>query len=332
MSGFYRIASKLSLIIILLIGVSLLVSCDGDIQVNGLFGSGGELSSEVPADSSERANPGEPLDTTPTVLVATQPGLAVKNHDKATLDYSNASGGYVCVRNNMQQTKAMVVMTTPDGSQYKYAITTPDVFITIPMSVGNGTYQVDVYENLYGDNYAAIFAQKFDVVLEDEFGPFLYPNPCVNYSEGDAVVKLSQQLASNATSEVEVVEQIYMYVVQNITYDYDKAETVAPGYLPNNEDTLRTMTGICFDYASLMAAMLRAQGLPTKLDVGYCGEAYHAWIEVYTNDAGWVRKKIEFPSKTYVRLDPAFDAASKGTGDISRLIGDGQNYQPILYY
>jgi transglutaminase-like putative cysteine protease len=232
----------------------------------------------------------------------------------------------------MSQTKAMVVVTTPDTSQYKYAITESGNFITIPLSVGNGTYQVDVYENLYDNNYAAIFAQKIDVVLADEFGPFLYPNPCVNFSEGDRTVELSQQLATNATSEVEVVDQIYMYVVQNISYDYDKAETVAPGYLPNNDDTLSTMTGICFDYASLTASMLRAQGLPTKLDVGWCGEAYHAWIEVYTKDAGWIRRSIEFPSGAYVRLDPTFDSANKGTGNISSLVGDGKSYQPIFYY
>jgi hypothetical protein len=332
LSGYSRIALKLSLVAAVLLGGLFTVSCSGEIEVRGPFGGGEEFSSDVPADSPDRANPGNPLDCTPVVLEATQPGTAVVDNEKATLDYSNTASGYVCVRNNMAQTKAMVVMTTPTGSQYKYSITQSGSYITIPLSVGNGSYQVDVYENLYNDIYAAIFAQKIEVVLADEFGPFLYPNPCVNFSAGDQTVQLSQQLATNATSEVEVVDQIYMYVVQNISYDYEKAETVAPGYLPNNDDTLRTKTGICFDYASLTASMLRAQGLPTKLDVGWCGEAYHAWIEVYTKDAGWIRKKIEFPANAYVRLDPTFDAASKGTGDVSRLVGDGKSYQPILYY
>ncbi|HBT94901.1 MAG TPA: transglutaminase [Coriobacteriia bacterium] len=328
----HGIALKVGVAALVLCSALLLTSCDGTIEMEGLFGEAPALTADVSADDPSRANPGAPRDTTPVVLVAEQPGIATYDHDKATLDYSNVAAGYLCVRNNMAGVKVMVIMTVPDGNQYKYPITESGVFQTIPLSRGNGVYQVDVYENLYGDSYAAIFTQQVDVALADEYGAFLYPNTVVRFSDGDEAVTLSRQLATNATSDVEVVDQIYMWVVQNIEYDYEKAETVAPGYLPDNADTLRTKTGICFDYAALMAAMLRAQSLPTKLDVGYCGEAYHAWIEVYTRDAGWIRKKIEFPGGAYVRLDPTFDSAGKGTGDVSRLVGDGRTYQPMFYY
>ena len=32
------------------------------------------------------------------------------------------------------------------------------------------------------------------------------------------------------------------------------------GYLPDIDETLETKTGICFDYAALMCAMLRCRG------------------------------------------------------------------------
>ena len=41
--------------------------------------------------------------------------------------------------------------------------------------------------------------------------------------------------------------------------------------LPSVDETLKTKKGICFDYAALMTAMLRSQGIPTKLEIGYQG-------------------------------------------------------------
>jgi hypothetical protein len=300
------------------------------------IGGGSELNSEVPADSDERANPGNPRDNTPQVLVPEQPGTAVNETDKAVLDFSNAASGYICAMSYLDGTKVKVLVNTPDpsddASPPQYTITSSGSYITIPLTMGSGTYSVTVYENLYDDQYAAVFTQDVYVEAIDEFGPFLYASPIVDFTTDDATVQLSQQVTENATSDVEAVDQIYMYVVQNFSYDYDKASSVAPGYLPDNDDMLASKTGICFDFASLTASMLRAQRLPTKLDVGYCGQAYHAWIEVYTADAGWVRKKIEFPGTIWVRMDPTFDSAGKGTGDISKIIGDGTNYQPIYYY
>jgi hypothetical protein len=308
----------------------LLSSCSA---IDSVIGGGSSLSNEVPADSEERANPGSPRDNTPQVLVPEQPGTAVNGTDKALLDFSNAASGYVCVQSYLGETKVKVLVKSPGAEkESQYTITSGGSFITVPLTTGNGTYTVTVYEHLYDDKYTPILSQDVSVELVDERSPFLYPNQIVEFSEGDATVQLSQQVTENATSEVEAVDQIYMHVVQNFSYDYDKADSVVPGYQPNNDDMLASGMGICYDFASLTASMLRAQRLPTKLDVGYCGQAYHAWIEVYTVEQGWIRKKIEFAGGTWVRLDPTFDSAGNGAGDISRIIGDGTNYQPIFYY
>jgi transglutaminase-like putative cysteine protease len=200
------------------------------------------------------------------------------------------------------------------------------------LSRGSGTYTVGVYENLYDEKYTPLLSQDVAVELDDELEPFLYPNQLVDFAVGDRTVQLSQELAANATSDVEAVDQIYLHVVQNISYDYDKAESVAPGYLPSNDETLASGKGICFDFASLAASLMRAQRLPTRLEVGYCGQAYHAWIEVYTAEKGWIRKKIEFTGGSWVLMDPTLDSASKGTGDIEQVIGDGESYQPMFQY
>jgi transglutaminase-like putative cysteine protease len=62
-----------------------------------------------------------------------------------------------------------------------------------------------------------------------------------------------------------------------------------------------------------MTAMLRSQGIPTKLVIGYAGDIYHAWISVYTEEKGWIENAIEFHGNEWVRMDPTF-ASTTGQG------------------
>ena len=74
--------------------------------------------------------------------------------------------------------------------------------------------------------------------------------------------------------------------------------------------TLSTGKGICFDYAALMTAMLRSQGIPTKLEIGYSGEVYHAWISTYIDEIGWVDNVIQFDGKSWSLIDPTLAASN----------------------
>ena len=100
-------------------------------------------------------------------------------------------------------------------------------------------------------------------------------------------------------------------MIRNFTYDYDKAASVKSGYLPVVDEVFQSNTGICFDYAAVMASMLRTQNIPTRLEVGYVGEEYHAWISTYIKDVGWVNGIIEFDGSNWNLLDPTFASTSK---------------------
>ena len=78
---------------------------------------------------------------------------------------------------------------------------------------------------------------------------------------------------------------------------------------------------LAFDYASLMTRLLRSQHIPTKLEVGYSGEAYHAWISVYLDEVGWVDNIIEFDGKDWSLMDPTL--ASNSADSVKKYIGDG---------
>ena len=73
--------------------------------------------------------------------------------------------------------------------------------------------------------------------------------------------------------------------------------------------------GICFDYASVMATMLRTQSIPTRLEVGYRGEEYHAWISTYIKNVGWINGIIEFDGSSWNLLDPTYASTSSSPQD-----------------
>ena len=213
----------------------------------------------------------------------------------------------------------------PNETEYFYLLSGPNVYETFPLPCGNGTYELQILENVSGDRYAIAFSASIEVTLKDKLKPFLYPNQYVDFNKDSQAVKLGKELAKDLSSDLEVIESVYRYITTKITYDDDKAASVTYGYLPDVDDTLKTGTGICFDYASVMAAILRSQGIPTKLEVGYSGEAYHAWISTYVKDVGWVDKIIEFDGKSWTLMDPTLAANNSNTA-VAQYIGDGSKY------
>jgi transglutaminase-like putative cysteine protease len=209
---------------------------------------------------------------------------------------------------------------------------TPGKWEVFPLSDGNGSYQVAIYENVTGSKYAAVTSTSFSVQLKNQFAPFTLPNQYVNYADASKAVAKAAELVGKETDALKKVELVYGFVVGALTYDYDKAASVQSGYLPVLDRVLANKKGICFDYAALMAGMLRSQGVPCKLVVGYAGNAYHAWISVWSEKTGWVDGAIFFDGTTWQRMDPTFASSGQKSESIMAYIGDGKNYKEKYLY
>lgn len=268
-------------------------------------------------------------DNTPKVLTPIASGETTFKCDVATLDASNIKEGYVIVTYTGSSKKVKLQITGSNNITYTYNLTNgPEVF---PLSAGSGNYTVAVYENTSGNQYATAMSESISVTITNLFGPFLYPNQYVNFNASSNTVKRGTDLAKGANSDLDVVSNIYNFVIRNITYDYDKAETVQSGYIPDVDVTLSSKKGICLDYAALMSAMLRSQRIPTRLEVGYAGDAYHAWISTYIKDVGWVNGIIQFDGKSWALMDPTF-AANSSEKALKNFIGNGSNYTTKYIY
>ena len=277
------------------------------------------------SSASRKEHSGPPRDSTPKVLTPSADGVTVYQNDFASIDASNTSQGYVMVKYNGTNEKVKLQITCPDQSCYTYLISDRGAYDTFPLTAGNGSYTLQVLENVAGDTYTVSLAQSINVSIEDEFLPFLYPNQYVNFHTDSKAVSKGSDLAKDTYSDLDVVQNIYNYVIKNISYDTEKAQNVSYGYVPDIDDTLSSKKGICFDYAALMASMLRSQNIPTKLEVGYSGDAYHAWISTYIDDKGWVDDIIQFNGDTWQIMDPTL-AATNDSAAVKKYIGDGSHY------
>ena len=210
-------------------------------------------------------------------------GTNVQTNGNLTIDASNSASGYVMVRATSSN-NAYKVRVTKDGATLMYDINSRGEFDVFPLQLGSGNYSFELFRNVSGNKFAAEGALKISAQLDVEYAAFLVTNQYVNYTEESPGVLLSDELLSDLETDEEKLQAVREYVVSNFTYDNDKARTVAAGTMPDMEYLLENKKGICQDIAELVACMLRVQGIPTQLVIGYANQYYHAWNMVLLND------------------------------------------------
>lgn len=253
---------------------------------------------------------------------------AAQTGNGASIDASSAEKGFVAVKATSNSQLKFQVLCNDQAENYDLPKNGQP--IVCPLSFGNGSYTFRVMQNTSGNNYVELFSTQATVALEDEFAPFLVPNVFCNYAETSACVTKARELVGSAQTQGEAVQAICSYITENISYDDNKAQQLknASGYIPNPDETLQGGSGICFDYASLGAAMLRSQGIPTKIVTGYVSpnNIYHAWIMVYI-DGSWKSAHFSVDKNTWSRVDLTFAASSN-----TATVGDGKSYTDRYVY
>ena len=266
-----------------------------------------------------------PVFSSPRVLVPEAPGKKMLGDSSLALDISNMNQGYFTAQAKDTESRFNIQMTAPDGILYSYFLDAGEDAV-IPFTSGNGSYQITGYKQVEGNQYAALYYETLEVNLKNDFLPYLYPNQYVSFTPESEASKLALSMMPEETKDIDALALIFDYVTSHITYDSAFADTVDAGYLPDVDHTLETGTGICFDYAALMTAMLRSRDIPCKLQIGYSGTVKHAWIDVYIQSVGWVDQAISFDGETWSRMDPTFYSNSDDKEDILSYIGEGTNY------
>lgn len=212
--------------------------------------------------------------------------------------------GYVNVIGETNKSKLMIMLER-NGQQYWYDVKLENGRFNeqIWLNKGTGQYTVNIMVNEYERKYS--FGPKLTVENTKELNPLLSPDKHIE-SADKAILDKAAEVTKDMKSDLEKAKAIYLWAAQNIKYDYEKYAK----HLNNDYDnqygallTLKTGKGVCYDYATLIAAMGRASGIQTKVVTGTGiirgSKGYHAWNEMYLPDENrWVKMDATFASVT----------------------------------
>lgn len=226
-----------------------------------------------------------------------------------------------------EEARGVVTVTTPSSSKgtYKIRISKEDEHYTydagaynvFPLQLGDGNYTVMLLQHVKGNTYKLVKMQQIAYTAQVPNEVYLQSIQNIHWDETMDVALKAAALTKDAASNKEKIEAIHRFVVSNMAYDDEKAGNVASGYIPSVEQTYESMTGICYDYAALIAAMLRSVDIPTKLVMGHRSDIseYHAWNEVYLEETG-----------EWMTLDATYNAAWQGENAKAPLFHDAAAY------
>lgn len=197
-----------------------------------------------------------------------------------------------------------------------------------PLQFGSGEYTAHIMKNLHNNEYFAVESKTFTVTLYDENDVYLNSIQNIDWNYGMTPIKEVRYIIYNSLVSKEgnsllsaCADDVYQYVIENIQFDRSKAGRLPHTYLPDIEQIYADCKGICYDYTSLLAAMLRSIGIPAKLVTGYSSrypDAYHAWNEVYIDG-------------TWIILDPTLDAVL-GVSSPSEYQKSSDDYRKVYEY
>jgi Transglutaminase-like enzymes, putative cysteine proteases len=198
------------------------------------------------------------------------------------VDRSNIKDGYFYAWTCSKTHKKLKLRVIKDKTTLTYDLDNTGAMEVFPLQLGDGNYQISLYENVSRNSYSAAGTVYLRVRLDDPNSPFLYPNQYVNYSQDSEAITKADELCAGKTQK-QAFDSVCSFMKSNIGYDFVKALTIKPGVLPDIDGSYSKRMGVCQDLSAIMVCMLRSQGIPAKLIIGYADKNYHAWIAAVIN-------------------------------------------------
>ena len=184
-----------------------------------------------------------------------------------TIDTTNAKYGFVTVNYTSNAKLKVGIQYGNEKTSYKNCPSGKDAVFSLEQ--GDGTYTISLCENISGTTYRVVTSKKVNAKIENAYAPYLIATTDVQFTSGDDVCKKAAELCKDAKTDMDKVTAIYNYIAGHYTYDTKLASDITSGkvskYIPDTAATLNSNKGICYDLASLFAAMCRSQDIPCTL-------------------------------------------------------------------
>ena len=236
------------------------------------------------------------------------------------IDMENLDDGYLKAKYTGACKKATIAFTKESGRGIAMELT--DEWLNYTFTLGSGTYKVWLYEFNEGGKKTIRYKTKINVELENEYDMFRYSN-CYVDAENTTVQAVAKVIKENSESDTERILKVEKFVSDWLIYDEIKKNEIVENdtqiYLVDMDQLFQSRKGVCYDYAVMATALLRAQDIPARMVFGFDGNVqYHAWVEAYLED-----------TNRWVRIDPTY---AESLEDPREYISDDTHYAAIHYY
>lgn len=185
--------------------------------------------SPLPRTTRPRPQKLPPIRILPQVLTPQADGLKTFTADTAAIDISHTQEGYIMAKYTGSNAKPKLQPTGTDGITYTYSLYKD--YSTFPLTSGDGTYQVGVYENVSDDRYTTLLSETFSVTLTDPLKPYLYPNQYVNFTADSLPVAKAEELADGASSDLDIISSVYNYIITHTARTLLHISTILNHYM-----------------------------------------------------------------------------------------------------
>lgn len=209
-------------------------------------------------------------------------GADVQSDGNLVIDDSNMDKGYIMVRAAEPSSHALKVTVSRDQWQLIYDLNSEGEYEVFPLQQGSGQYEVALFENVKGNKFSTEGKVVIEAQMSDENAAYLVPNQYVSYELWTSAVQKSDEICAGLSPE-QAVQAVEEFMSSEFAYDFVRAKTIAAGEKPDVDYCYDNRMGICQDLAAVTACMLRVQGVPTRLEIGYADKYYHAWTTAVVN-------------------------------------------------
>jgi hypothetical protein len=163
-----------------------------------------------------------------------------------------------------------------NGNKYaEYVIPLPKEMTRLKIHVEAETFQYNLSVAINDPNQRSFDDSNLDMYLQHER----------MIEKDDPVIRdIAEKLQGK--TEVDIVKNIYKYVILNLSGDVSNPKGVGA------VKTVKIKRGKCIDYSDLFVALCRAKNIPARVVAGYSPfsnvDPKHSWAEVYFREYGWV--------------------------------------------
>jgi len=152
--------------------------------------------------------------------------------------------------------------------------------------------------------YISVFETSFEVKMENELLPFLYPSAYVPFSPDSKAVLTAANIAQISVDDMDLIKNIFQYISARMNYDEKRSKKLYETnemYIPDIDEILSKKSGVCLDCSTLMAAMLRSQKIPAQVVIGDFVSPDNT-----TQRHAWVRAFVRDSREDWVDIDPTY--------------------------